>query len=141
MRAGVEASDGSSCSARDDFVDEAGVPGAFGVFEVRFGECDGECERGARDVHGGAGEGLERRGERGRVGARADADEAHDTKAALRSEEHTSELQSLRHLVCRLLLEKKKKNKKKKNTYTKKTQERQHTDNKTQKVERNAPQR
>src|SRR5258705_3979046 len=29
-----------------------------------------------------------------------------------RSEEHTSELQSLRHLVCRLLLEKKK------NTYT-----------------------
>src|SRR5436853_4595614 len=28
--------------------------------------------------------------------------------AALRSEEHTSELQSLRHLVCRLLLEKKK---------------------------------
>src|SRR5258705_8532674 len=31
---------------------------------------------------------------------------AHDQ----RSEEHTSELQSLRHLVCRLLLEKKKKN-------------------------------
>src|SRR5262245_65040933 len=30
-------------------------------------------------------------------------------RAALRSEEHTSELQSLRHLVCRLLLEKKKK--------------------------------
>src|SRR5437899_6604239 len=27
---------------------------------------------------------------------------------SLRSEEHTSELQSLRHLVCRLLLEKKK---------------------------------
>src|SRR5262245_62984377 len=31
--------------------------------------------------------------------------------AASRSEEHTSELQSLRHLVCRLLLEKKKKQK------------------------------
>src|SRR5262245_66578845 len=31
---------------------------------------------------------------------------------AVRSEEHTSELQSLRHLVCRLLLEKKKKKKK-----------------------------
>src|SRR3989442_9393350 len=30
-----------------------------------------------------------------------------------RSEEHTSELQSRPHLVCRLLLEKKKKNKKK----------------------------
>src|SRR5205814_2348024 len=37
-----------------------------------------------------------------------------DLKEVLRSEEHTSELQSLRHLVCRLLLEKKK-NKKKKN--------------------------
>src|SRR5437899_3748498 len=35
-----------------------------------------------------------------------------------RSEEHTSELQSLRHLVCRLLLEKKKKTNKHKNTYT-----------------------
>src|SRR5205814_8371846 len=33
-----------------------------------------------------------------------------------RSEEHTSELQSLRHLVCRLLLEKKKKKKKNKKT-------------------------
>src|SRR2546422_8365258 len=34
---------------------------------------------------------------------------------ALRSEEHTSELQSRLHLVCRLLLEKKKKKSKKKN--------------------------
>src|SRR5947199_5752859 len=33
-----------------------------------------------------------------------------NAKYADRSEEHTSELQSLRHLVCRLLLEKKKKN-------------------------------
>src|SRR5437899_7276102 len=32
------------------------------------------------------------------------------TRHADRSEEHTSELQSLRHLVCRLLLEKKKEN-------------------------------
>src|SRR5947199_6172447 len=32
-------------------------------------------------------------------------------RAHLRSEEHTSELQSLRHLVCRLLLEKKKEKK------------------------------
>src|SRR5438045_5811577 len=31
----------------------------------------------------------------------------HVTSIAARSEEHTSELQSLRHLVCRLLLEKK----------------------------------
>src|SRR5262245_66688861 len=33
----------------------------------------------------------------------------HDLLLGERSEEHTSELQSLRHLVCRLLLEKKKK--------------------------------
>src|SRR2546425_2534974 len=32
-----------------------------------------------------------------------------DTKGQVRSEEHTSELQSLAYLVCRLLLEKKKK--------------------------------
>src|SRR5262245_63885491 len=42
----------------------------------------------------------------------------NDRRAAakFRSEEHTSELQSLRHLVCRLLLEKKKKEKYKKKT-------------------------
>src|SRR5262245_63014458 len=44
----------------------------------------------------------------------ASADETCERAVALggrskRSEEHTSELQSLRHLVCRLLLEKKKK--------------------------------
>src|SRR2546425_5917073 len=33
----------------------------------------------------------------------------HDRQRVLRSEEHTSELQSLAYLVCRLLLEKKKK--------------------------------
>src|SRR5262245_63807932 len=33
---------------------------------------------------------------------------AAENDSAPRSEEHTSELQSLRHLVCRLLLEKKK---------------------------------
>src|SRR5258705_10273543 len=32
----------------------------------------------------------------------------NSSSSNLRSEEHTSELQSLRHLVCRLLLEKKK---------------------------------
>src|SRR5437899_6788407 len=38
-------------------------------------------------------------------------DAEHEPRRTLgvRSEEHTSELQSLRHLVCRLLLEKKKK--------------------------------
>src|SRR5262245_62183557 len=38
-----------------------------------------------------------------------------------RSEEHTSELQSLRHLVCRLLLEKKKNHTNAHNDTTKKT--------------------
>src|SRR5690348_17511411 len=36
--------------------------------------------------------------------------------STMRSEEHTSELQSPVHLVCRLLLEKKKKNNEKNNT-------------------------
>src|SRR5438445_1187854 len=36
----------------------------------------------------------------------------------IRSEEHTSELQSRQYLVCRLLLEKKKKKKAKKNKHT-----------------------
>src|SRR5205814_9357643 len=39
---------------------------------------------------------------------RLEAGRAPASRAAGRSEEHTSELQSLRHLVCRLLLEKKK---------------------------------
>src|SRR2546425_7186627 len=34
--------------------------------------------------------------------------EVHEGTATMRSEEHTSELQSLAYLVCRLLLEKKK---------------------------------
>src|SRR3989441_8691452 len=38
-----------------------------------------------------------------------DATECHDDTHTPRSEEHTSELQSLAYLVCRLLLEKKKK--------------------------------
>src|ERR1035438_8072913 len=44
-----------------------------------------------------------------RKGRRKGATLVADFVIALRSEEHTSELQSLRHLVCRLLLEKKKK--------------------------------
>src|SRR3989449_4293888 len=58
--------------------------------------------------------------QRARDGAVAPLVGAHDARdrltgnarAAGRSEEHTSELQSRLHLVCRLLLEKKKKNKK-----------------------------
>src|SRR2546422_3756640 len=40
---------------------------------------------------------------------RSDAEATDNCVAGLRSEEHTSELQSRLHLVCRLLLEKKKK--------------------------------
>src|SRR5436853_1563064 len=43
-----------------------------------------------------------------RRGVDVDRLEALTVSAVMRSEEHTSELQSLRHLVCRLLLEKKK---------------------------------
>src|SRR5205814_3813809 len=42
---------------------------------------------------------------------RVSAPEQSGVRVRGRSEEHTSELQSLRHLVCRLLLEKKKKKK------------------------------
>src|SRR2546430_12824803 len=50
------------------------------------------------------GEPVDERRVEGGVGAVAE-------RAAARSEEHTSELQSQSNLVCRLLLEKKKKNK------------------------------
>src|SRR5262245_63119969 len=59
---------------------------------LRFGADDGIAPAG-REMNA-----ARRAG--GSIGCPADGD--------LRSEEHTSELQSLRHLVCRLLLEKKK---------------------------------
>src|SRR5471030_906487 len=53
---------------------------------------------------------LFRSGRLGRKGRRAHGmPRAQRRRRHPRSEEHTSELQSLRHLVCRLLLEKKKK--------------------------------
>src|SRR5439155_11180214 len=48
-------------------------------------------------------------GERGEEASEAAAQEQHEKAQTQRSEEHTSELQSRGHLVCRLLLEKKKK--------------------------------
>src|SRR5438093_9097702 len=48
------------------------------------------------------------------------------TVLTARSEEHTSELQSLTNLVCRLLLEKKKKKKKSKTNHTTKAAHSQH---------------
>src|SRR5437879_10879557 len=50
-----------------------------------------------------------RRAECPLVGQRLEADPVEDLLARGRSEEHTSELQSPMYLVCRLLLEKKKK--------------------------------
>src|SRR5258705_927181 len=51
-----------------------------------------------------------RRGSRRWTDRRGEASGALSAQSPFgRSEEHTSELQSLRHLVCRLLLEKKKK--------------------------------
>src|SRR2546422_5527258 len=69
------------------------------------------------DAHAGD-EGLERLavlrpvrgGERGEQPAVERAREGDDLGLPGRSEEHTSELQSRLHLVCRLLLEKKKNN-------------------------------
>src|SRR5687767_15355391 len=58
----------------------------------------------ARNLHPGA------HRVRGRRARAVDAVvSAHVSHAVARSEEHTSELQSLAYLVCRLLLEKKKK--------------------------------
>src|SRR2546428_6572559 len=58
-----------------------------------------------------AGDGPPRRRDGGqeRVQAPPGADRGEDHAARFRSEEHTSELQSRSDLVCRLLLEKKKK--------------------------------
>src|SRR5687767_15961896 len=63
--------------------------------------------RQARVSGGGA---AEFASEHGALDSRAASNQTADD----RSEEHTSELQSLAYLVCRLLLEKKKKKKKKK---------------------------
>src|SRR5258708_11515418 len=52
-------------------------------------------------LHQGIAEGIA-------LGPAADACDAIAMPSAMRSEEHTSELQSPDHLVCRLLLEKKK---------------------------------
>src|SRR5258708_20754370 len=54
----------------------------------------------AQDLHG----------DRALTGDHVGVVEGMDEHQAARSEEHTSELQSPDHLVCRLLLEKKKKN-------------------------------
>src|SRR6478672_12984002 len=58
----------------------------------------------------------------GRSSSRPSGEETSGTERRLRSEEHTSELQSRSDLVCRLLLEKKKQKKPSKFTLKKKKQ-------------------
>src|SRR5205823_14500951 len=53
--------------------------------------------------------GLAHRGDDLAPGVRRGIGRVEGAQGAIRSEEHTSELQSLAYLVCRLLLEKKKK--------------------------------
>src|ERR1035441_439455 len=67
---------------------------------VHGGQCRGRrlAACGARATHAGRSHGTGRRCA-GRCGTSR-------SRAGTRSEEHTSELQSLRHLVCRLLLDK-----------------------------------
>src|SRR3712207_8296049 len=73
-------------------------------------QAHGERRRGVRGVRGA-------RGAEGVPVLRRRPQPAHDARPALgvshgRSEEHTSKLQSRQYLVCRLLLEKKKKSQK-----------------------------
>src|SRR2546427_5757846 len=78
----------------------------------------GQTDRGPEPLHGDGLRGYRRRDALQRQRAVAlDADGHHggeraggEEQGAERSEEHTSELQSQSNLVCRLLLEKKKKN-------------------------------
>src|SRR5438045_6782155 len=78
------------------------------VGEGRFGHLGGTASPATvpllpGDVVGWAGPGAQARP----VAANGDGAQGCGHANASRSEEHTSELQSLRHLVCRLLLEKK----------------------------------
>src|SRR3989449_4455220 len=105
----------------DDPVDlaaEGRRPGGeeHGILEGRAEEADGE-RGGGRRAHGASSVGPRRPGTGGlTVAATASGGErnskpsarARESSAWNRSEEHTSELQSRLHLVCRLLLEKKK---------------------------------
>src|SRR3989449_6481971 len=88
-------------------------------YTTLFRSRDGRSEGGPAGVRG-----LRALGDDQRAAARVESGARHERRAersghrvphgkrrAERSEEHTSELQSRLHLVCRLLLEKKKKRK------------------------------
>src|SRR3989449_3876590 len=89
-----------------------GGPGGPGDDGERIGRRDGEArERVARAVEAlrPLGDAVVPRIPRHFDGRRASPQLLEATGDTRRSEEHTSELQSRLHLVCRLLLEKKKK--------------------------------
>src|SRR5687767_15339300 len=69
---------------------------------------DQELLRRAREAARGTRPGVRGVGDDVQVRARHCDDQPAGEREAVRSEEHTSELQSLAYLVCRLLLEKKK---------------------------------
>src|SRR2546422_7318403 len=76
---------------------EVGLDGPQSLADVRVDPCVDECDAPVADV---APQQLE--------SSPAFAEHEVVRRALVRSEEHTSELQSRLHLVCRLLLEKKK---------------------------------
>src|SRR5439155_22465681 len=75
-------------------------------------QVDGDAarERG-REVGGGTGDRWRQQDAEPLLAGPWRAQRVRQRQRAMRSEEHTSELQSRGHLVCRLLLEKKKKKK------------------------------
>src|SRR2546422_1157249 len=81
-------------------------------YTTLFRSEDGEGRREALDEHDGrvGAQREEGRGAEVHVPGVAAEDVPRRREHDVRSEEHTSELQSRLHLVCRLLLEKKKKN-------------------------------
>src|SRR2546430_4786679 len=84
------------------------------LFRSRRGERDrGSQRRPAERLHRRgrtcAAQGLQEEPERSHLLAAPDQPRRHGLPRRERSEEHTSELQSQSNLVCRLLLEKKKK--------------------------------
>src|SRR3989475_8683344 len=88
-----------------EFVEKPIVEPAFGQVRIRVEAC-GVCHTDALTVEGGF-PGLTYP----RVPGHEVIGKIEAIGPGVRSEEHTSELQSQSNLVCRLLLEKKKKNK------------------------------
>src|SRR5947199_708773 len=82
------------------------------VIQVRPGEYGVGIENSQAAIVGDSGHYDCRSADRYTVSCKCQKDKRGRPTGSERSEEHTSELQSLRHLVCRLLLEKKKKHKK-----------------------------